>query len=279
MSKKTAQTEGTGNVNPVTEITQVIESEAANLRTTITVLGERRKLANDALALYDLLARGANIAAGTDETEIGALLVMLPLMAACRFQLTMSVLQNWRGRAVEALAPLRRATEMCGAACYIRKNPALAGVWLSASDSNEAYKLHKETFKIKVIFPKGDPTLNHLFEIFDFTSKVIHNSIFAIAGQTQTLNSTFQYFDVKGPGDPTLIRTFIYIVSAHESMIRAFLDAFRGALTDEPLIERELRTFSERLQRHRDTLREFAISDLSAETRLRLKQKAQKDQR
>src|SRR5262249_2092685 len=157
-----------------------------------------------------------------------------------------------------------------------RKNPALAGVWLSASDSDEAYKLHKEAFKVKVIFPKDNPTLNRLFEIFDFSSKVIHNSIFAIAGQTQTLNSTFQYFDIKGPGDPALIRTFIYIVSAHESMIRAFVDALRGALTDEPLIERELRTFSERLQRHRDTLREFATSDLSAQTRLKLKRKAQK---
>lgn len=270
MSNDTRERSGAGNVNPGTEITQVIESEAANLRTSIAVLGERGKLANDVLALYDLVARHATIPAEANEVETGALLAILPLLAACRFQLTMSVLQNWRGRAVEALAPLRRATEMCATACQMRKNPALAEVWLSASDSDEAYRRQKEAFKVKTIFPRTDPTLNRLFEIFNFSSKVIHGSIFSIAGQTTTLDSTFQYFDIKGPNDPALVRTFIYIVGAHESMIRAFLDALRGALRDETVIERELRTFSERLQRHRDTLREFAMSDLSVETRKKL---------
>jgi hypothetical protein len=174
---------------------------------------------------------------------------------------------------VEALAPLRRASELCASACHIRKNPALADVWLSASESNEAYKRHKEAFKVKAIFPKTDPTLNRLFEVFDFSSKMIHGSIFAIAGQTKTLDFTFQYFDITSPNDPALIRTFIYIVGAHESMVRAFVDAFRGALKDEATIDRELRTFTERLQRHRETLREFAMSDLSEETRRRLLKK------
>jgi hypothetical protein len=53
-------------------------------------------------------------------------------------------------------------------------------------------------------------------------------------------------------------------------MIRAFVDAFRGALKDEAKVDKELRTFSERLQRHRDTHREFAMSDLTAESRRRL---------
>ncbi|MEI9974353.1 MAG: hypothetical protein WDO73_21285 [Ignavibacteriota bacterium] len=81
------KTGGVGNVDPLTEINEVIESEAVNLRTSIAVLGERRKLANDVLGLYDLVARQAHLPLSADEAEIGALLVMLPLLAACRFQL------------------------------------------------------------------------------------------------------------------------------------------------------------------------------------------------
>ena len=39
-------------VNSATEITQVIEAEAANLRASIAALGEHRKLASDVLGLY-----------------------------------------------------------------------------------------------------------------------------------------------------------------------------------------------------------------------------------
>jgi hypothetical protein len=251
-------------VNPVTEITQVIEAEAANLRASITALGEHRKLASDVLGLYELIRQQVDLSAGAHEVEVGAFLVMLTLLNCCRFQLTMSVLQNWRGRAAEALAPLRKATELCASACYIRKHPPLADVWLSASESDEAYRRHKDAFKVKVIFPKTDPTLNGLFTVFDFASKVMHSSVFSIASQTHGLR--FQYFDIKGTDDPALIRTFIYIVGAHESMIQAFVGAFRGVLKDETIIDQAVRVFAERLQRHRQTYAKFVMSDLKEET-------------
>src|SRR5690242_18071463 len=99
-------------LNPRTEIAQVIESEAANLRSTRAALGERGKLATDVLELYELIRCQVNVLAGGDEATIGALLVMLPLLNCCRFQMTMSILQNWRGRTAEALGPLRKATEL-----------------------------------------------------------------------------------------------------------------------------------------------------------------------
>jgi hypothetical protein len=255
-------------MNPLTEITQVIEAEAANLRTSMDTLGERRKLASDVVALYDLVRRRVDLSAKSNEQELGARLVMLTLLTGCRFQLTMSVLQTWRGRAAEALGPLRKAAELCASACHIRKNPALADLWLSASGSDEAYKRHKEAFKTKNIFPRTDPILSRLFDVFDFASKMMHASIFSIAGQTQNL--TFNYFDIKGPDDPSLIRTFIYIVSAHESMIRAFVGAFREVLKDVASIDRDIQLFSDRLQRHRELNAAFAMSDLSEGTLRRL---------
>lgn len=252
------------SVSPITEITSVVEAEAVNLRASQAVLGERRKLAADVLGLYNLLSSNIAPSVAANEEEIGPLLVMSMLLAGCRFQFTMSVLQNWRGRASEALAPLRRASELCASACHIRKNPALADVWSSASESNEAYKRHKEAFKLRAIFPKTDPTLSRLFEVFDFASKVIHCSIFSIAGQA--CGPSFRYFDIKGPRDPALIRTFIYILGAHELMVKAFAGAFKGFLKDEAAVEQQFKLFSERLQRHRDGNRAFAMSDISPET-------------
>jgi hypothetical protein len=251
------------SVSPMTEIASVIEAEAANLRASQAVLGERRKLAADVLGLYSLISGNVAPSMAANEEEVGALLVMSMLLSGCRFQFTMSVLQNWRGRTSEALAPLRRASELCASACHIRNNPALADVWSSASDSDEAYKRHKEAFKLRFIFPKTDPTLGRLFSVFDLASKVIHCSIFSIAGQARDLS--FRYFDIKGPRDPALIRTFIYILGAHELMVRAFAGAFKGFLKDEAAVDQEFRVFSERLQRHRDANRAFAMSDISQE--------------
>jgi hypothetical protein len=251
-------------VDPMAELLSVVEAEAVNLRASQAVLGERRKLAADILGLYNLISQNVAPSMATNEEEVGTLLVMLMLVSGCRFQFTMSVLQNWRGRASEALAPLRKASELCASACHIRKNPALADVWLAASESDEAYKRHKEAFKMRTIFPKTDPTLRRLFDVFDFASKVIHCSIFSIAGQAQSLS--FTYFDIKGPRDPALIRTFIYILGAHELMIKAFGSAFNGLLKDQITFDREFRVFSERLQRHRDANMAFAMSDISRET-------------
>ena len=107
--------------------------------------------------------------------------------------------------------------------------------------------------------------------MFDFASKVIHCSIFSIAGQARDLS--FRYFDITGPRDPALIRTFVYILGAHELMIKAFAGAFRGLLKDGAAVDQEFRVFSERLQRHRDANRAFAMSDISQETLRKLARK------
>jgi hypothetical protein len=251
-------------VSPLTELDSVVEAEAANLRSSQKALGERRKLASDVLVLYDLVARNTALTMAASEEEQHALLVMLVLLSGCRFQFTMSVLQNWRGRSTEALVPLRRASEQCATACYIRAHPALADVWLAASGSHEAYRQHKKAFQLKLIFPDSDAILKRLFGVFDFASKVIHCSVFSVAGHVQGLPS-FRYFDIESPRDPALIRTFIVILSAHELMLAAFVRAFSGVLEDESSVERELRVFSERLQRHRDATMEHAMSDISKE--------------
>jgi hypothetical protein len=92
------------SVSPMTEIASVIEAEAANLRASQAVLGERRKLAADVLGLYSLISGNVAPSMAANEEEVGALLVMSMLLSGCRFQFTMSVLQNWRGRTSEALA-------------------------------------------------------------------------------------------------------------------------------------------------------------------------------
>ncbi|MFY9728552.1 MAG: hypothetical protein WAJ87_23850 [Bryobacteraceae bacterium] len=247
--------------DPKKEIEQVAEAEAGNLRSSLRFLGERSKLASDVLCLYNLITRSVEWTSAPTEEEQQALFVMLMLTAGCRFQLTMSVLQNWRGRMAEALAPLRRASELCASACHIRRNPGLATIWLSVSKGDEAYKRHKDAFKLKAIFPKDDPTLSRLFGIFDSSSKLIHCSLYSLASQVRDAGF-FRYFDIAGPTEPALIRTYIHIVSAHELMLRAFIDAFGGALTDAETVKAEFKVFSERLQRHRDSHRELAMSDI-----------------
>jgi hypothetical protein len=257
--KQGKQAESVRTVDPKNEIARVIDAEIANLKTSKAALGARADLAGDILALYELVRRNVDTSIGSME-EHKTLMVMLALLAGCRAQMTMGVLQNWRGRASEALGSLRRASELCGAACHIRRNPNLADVWLNASENDEAYKKHKEAFSIKAIFPKSDSVLHRLYEVFDFASKGIHVSIYSLASQIS--GGTFLYFDIKGPHDPQLIRTFIYILSAHELILRSFITSFNGALRDTAVVEKEFKLFAERLQRHREVTREFAMSDL-----------------
>ncbi len=257
---------GNTDVNPSTEIETVMTAEVANIKASRTVLGERTKLSTDVLGLYDAIMRDIDIneISGTDE-EQAAYAIMLMLLAACRYQFTMSILQNWRGRAAEAMAPLRRASELCASACHIRRNPDLARVWISAGDSDDNYRNHKEAFKIKAIFPKSDPTLNRLFEVFDFSSKIIHCSIYSVSSQTRGM--AFQYFDIGDPRrDPALIRTYIYILSAHETILSALVEAFAEVFQNKAVLEHELKIFADRLQRHREANRDFAMSDIRRET-------------
>jgi hypothetical protein len=256
-------------IEPKKEIDQVIEAEARNVHVTIRALGERRKLANDVLGLYDLLFRNTDLARHEDEQELGALLVIATLLNACRFQLTMSILQCWRGRVGEAFGPIRKASELCAVACHISKHPEVADAWTDASQSDEAYKRHKKAFDVKTIFPKSDPLLNDLYDFYDFSSNVVHASIFALANLMGPTG--FNYFEIQSPGHPDLIRTFLYILRAHELMIEAFARALWPVLRDSEKFDKELRMFRERLQRHRDTNAEFAMSDVQPEILERLR--------
>lgn len=259
-------------LDPKTEIQTVLDLEADHVRQTQRFLGERAKLAGDALGLYDLLMRSVDLTAAQDDEENLVLLVMLNMLAGCRFQMTMSVLQNWRGHALEALGPLRRAVELCGSACHVRRNPRLAATWSSASDSNDAYKENKSEFSIKAIFPTTDPTMDALFEVFDAASKVVHCSIYALCAQAE--GTIFNYFDRGNALDPSLLRIFLYTLRGHKLILRAFIESFDAALKDRSVLEKEFGIFSERLQRHQDANQDFVLSDLSKDIVEKVKKQA-----
>jgi hypothetical protein len=250
----------TASLDPKDEIQTILDVEAEHVKQARHFLGERARLATDVLSLYDLVMRGVDLESAQGDEESLVLVVMLNLLAGCRFQMTMGVLQNWRGHSLEALASLRRAVELCGAACHIRRNPGLAAIWSSASNSDSAYKENKGAFGPRALFPKTDPTMVQLFEVFDTASKVIHCSIYSLCGQVQ--GGRFNYFDTQSTNDPTLIRTFFSILSAHELILAAFIKALDAALKDNSVAEKQFRLFAERLQRHRGANLEYALSDL-----------------
>ena len=108
----------------LTDLLIVHAAEEHNFGESLRVLGEAASLTDDLSGLYDRLAVFIGPGNADLSQEKGAArLLALHFLGACRYHLTMSTLDIFRGHLNDSLTHLRSAIEFAAFAAHVRKHP------------------------------------------------------------------------------------------------------------------------------------------------------------
>lgn len=233
-----------------------IEAEAKNFEFTTKVLGGTVELVQDFQDLYKSLAGFVLIPDGGAATKAAKVaMVALHLLMKSRSNLlvgSITLLRAYRGN---SLVFLRGAIEACAFAAHIRRRPELADVWLNAGDGENAYKAYKKQFK--VLFPKGDPLMRELYERYDRCSKVLHSSLYSMAGHfsypddAEELSLRFNLFDL--PGDHSIVSSLNFALDTHKRILKKFAEVLAGEISANSTVwELRFNSVEAKLDVHRE---------------------------
>jgi hypothetical protein len=181
-------------------------------------------LIGDFQDVYDSLARVIKLPDGGAATEQGMVTAAnVVLMGTSRRQFTLGVLTLMRAHRADAVLHLRRAIESCAFATRIRKHPHLSKLWLDSATGKTEYEKYREKVT-KHLFPTDDPLLSELGRRYDHASKVMHSSIYGVAGHFSFPGGpegmTLRFFDM--PEDHSLITSLYDTFDTHKRILRAF---------------------------------------------------------
>lgn len=220
-----------------TSLEELSKTEALNFAESSRVLQESLGLVGELETLYELLPpllRWPPSGANSDESI--SMLAAVHELAFCRRQLSMGVLTLFRAYWGDSLTHLRRAIESCAFAVRMMKHHNLIQDWQNAATGDSAYADYRRSFKPKDLFPDSahadyDPILSELKDTYDLCSKMIHGSIFGLAGHFRypnPENASFEinFFDLPENGE--LISTYFLHLNAHKRMARLFEKALKG---------------------------------------------------
>lgn len=210
-----------------------IEAENHNFEFTTKFLGNTTDLVQDFQDLYKSLAGFVLIPDGGVATEAAKVAMLaLHLLIKARSNLLIGSLTLLRGYRGNSLLFLRGAIEGCAFAAHIRRKPELADIWLSASDSPDAYKAYKRQFK--ALFPKDDALMQELYERYDRCSQVIHSSLYSMAGHIsypdddEEMVLRFNLFDL--PSDHNIVSSLYFALDTHKRILKKFANVLAGEI-------------------------------------------------
>jgi hypothetical protein len=193
------------------------EAESKNFEFTTRTLGDTAELVQDFQDLYKTLAGSVLIPDGGAATDLAKVaMISLHLLMKSRANLLIGCLTLLRGYRGNALLFLRGAIEACAIAALLKDKPEQADLWLKAGGSEEAYRQYRNKFR--KLFPKGDVLLQELYERYDRCSRVIHGSLYSVAGHcSYPDNATedivqFKLFDL--PGDHSIVSSLYFTLDA-----------------------------------------------------------------
>lgn len=215
------------------EIDRIRSYDEENFETSRKALGDTYEVFAAMVSLYDLLRQLVRDSKVPQRDDIVAGVMFL---LGCRYALVRGVLEVMRGHLMDSLWYARSAIEQTGFADLVRRNPALAMIWLKAGDNPAAYEKYKKSFKTAKAFPKGDALLQRLYGRYDFASQRVHNSLHSFATRLKTerdpeSKSTeiqYSYFDVKNPTD--LVRIFLWTLDTHFGIVQVFTRVLEEAV-------------------------------------------------
>lgn len=214
-----------------TVLSELIEAEAHNFVASKEALGKTLELVNDFESVYEGLTPILTQPKGDPESDdVVAVVSIIHELMFCRGLLTKSVLSIMRGYQGDAMLHLRRAIEACAFAVRLSKHPELSRVWAKAFVDDAAYKIYRKSFKPEDLFPNGkhpdhDPILTELKSKYDLSSKLMHGSIFGMAGHFGALDLGKQTYNLKFfdlPLDHSLISVVFLILYTHRRFLHLF---------------------------------------------------------
>jgi hypothetical protein len=208
------------NGRPVVEY--VRECEEQLYQRTVEQLGEAADIPDLLSGLYNQFSLAFELAESPQQENY---LVPMTLIMSCQSLLITATLAAARGHLSDAYQATRRALESCVFARRMAMNPELADVWMEASESATAYKKYRKEFSSDNLWDDSDSMLTMLKLQHDFASKMMHSTVFSMAGHLKQLDSgmQFSYFEIDSvESDEEPMFTLVSVWASHFVMIRVF---------------------------------------------------------
>jgi hypothetical protein len=215
------------------EVDRLQANDEINYGISRTALADGVEVIDALVSLYALLPSLIESPAnGASPDEEDSHRVALTLYGACRYQLGMSVLSIFHGRATDGMVFLRRAVELCAFAALVRRHHHRAGIWLEASESKIAYRKYQEKFATRKLFLASDPNLADLYERYDLCSKMMHSSVHTVLKHVRAIGDQahFSYGDIDATDDPRLKACVCYVIETHQKIQAIFARSFERQL-------------------------------------------------
>ena len=198
-------------------------------------LGDTFSLVQDLNDLYDWFAgriaeRGPSV---TPATVPG-----IYLFRGSQNMLNAGVIDCLRCHLTESSANTRVAIECVAFTSRISRHPHLGREWIEAGASDEAYDKYRRKFSGSSIFPKDEPDLEELSKRYDLCAKLGHPSFISFARRLEFNpkapgSSKFHVFDVREGNGAEPVRTFLWIVDTHATILDVYHRVFAAVVKND----------------------------------------------
>lgn len=215
------------------EIDAFLTEQQAIQAAAVSMAGQQAIIVDDLVGLYKELA---NLASGVVELHplfvAFSMSVQTDIAAACSLTLA--------GRADTALAVARRALETAGFARVIADDESAAQIWVFAQGDDKSWKIFKERFKTKYLYPRDGGFWQAVYNRYDLLSRMYHpgpDSFVRLEfnplndGKLRVATRQFEH----GPEDSqTAVHNMWMILDVFALALAAFEMSVRGRFSSRP---------------------------------------------
>ncbi|MFZ5447862.1 MAG: hypothetical protein ACOZFS_04405 [Thermodesulfobacteriota bacterium] len=245
------------------EIEEVRKTEDKNYLESRKLLGETVSLIHDLINLYDLIGEIIEDSKIKAKKESVA---AFKFMLACRYYLMIGTLACLRGHLTDSFSFTRNAIEVSGYAFKVKKHPHLTKILIDAANHNESYLIFNQKYKIGKTFAIKNDILQRLYKCYEYCFKSIHPSIYSFdkrvtfhrIEESIIINISFDNFELKNNYPSDLIRTFLWIIHTHFTIIELFEEIFKNVIkTSEIKWDFNSNSVKEKIQFHKTKWKGF----------------------
>jgi hypothetical protein len=203
-------------------LSSVLAMEADNVAISRKYLGSSYEIVQRFDDAYDDLGKRFSKNSGNDD-EQHALGVVILLLQVARRECLMSASACLKGYRGDAYVSLRRAIEASASAHKVGRKFPLAKVWLEGGQNAQRYKRYRNKFETN-LFPDNHACLLRLKSYYEWASRVVHPSIFAVSSNIRTEGESTQFSLRDMPSEEQMVRTLLYMLEAHHAILQVFGD-------------------------------------------------------
>jgi hypothetical protein len=217
------------------EIERLERAERRHYESARRAFGPLLSIVQETTDLYELLGAAVRDSGVPLRDEVVA---GVRYLAQCQYHVTAGSLTLARAHIRDSFGHLRQAIESCGFGAKIRREPALAKLWVNdASVDGPERKKVRTVFRPEELLPRSVAKLAVLEDRWNFASMMAHSSFLALAKSTTiekvegARSVQVKYFDLdeREPGQD-LLRHLVYLVQTHLLILRAFEDVLPEAV-------------------------------------------------